>query len=316
MNIVITDGYTLNSGDLNWNGIARFGSLQLHDRTAPEQSAERCRDAEIIITNKTPFNRQTLAKLPHLKCICVTATGYNVIDTKAATENGVVVCNVPGYGTASVAQHVFAMLLELTNAVGLHSASVRNGDWNRAADWSYSLQPIVEISGKTMGIIGYGNIGQQVACIAHAFGMKVIYFNPGEKQSAIGGQRSLAAVFEESDVVSLHCPLTPENSGMVNKALLQKMKRTAYLINTARGPLINEEDLATALNESVIAGAALDVLSTEPPTEKHRALIGARNCLITPHNAWMSREARQRILEMTEKNMEAFLNGSPINRVN
>ncbi|WP_121356292.1 D-2-hydroxyacid dehydrogenase [Flavisolibacter nicotianae] len=315
MNIVVTDGFTLNGGDLTWDGIARFGPLHLHDRTPPHLIEERCREAEIIVTNKTPFSRETIANLPKLKCICVTATGYNIIDTKAAAEKGIVVCNVPGYGTASVAQHVFALLLELTNAAGRHSTSVRNGDWNRAADWSYSLQPIIEISGKTMGIVGFGNIGQQVGRIADAFDMKVIYFNPREKQSDIGEQRPLEVVFEESDVVSLHCPLTPENTGMVNKALLQKMKPTAYLINTARGPLVNEDDLAAALNEGLIGGAALDVLSTEPPTEKHRALIEAKNCLITPHNAWMSREARQRIMEMTEKNMQAFLNGSPVNRV-
>jgi glycerate dehydrogenase len=315
MNIVVTDGFTLNSGDLTWDGIARFGQLQLHDRTPPHLIEERCRDATIIITNKTPFSRETIANLPHLQCICVTATGYNIIDTKAATEKGIVVCNVPGYGTASVAQHVFALLLELTNAVGRHSTSVRNGDWNRAADWSYSLQPIVEISGKTMGIVGFGNIGRQVARIADAFGMKVIYFNPRQKQSAIGEQRSLAEVFAESDVVSLHCPLTPENTGMINKALLHKMKSTAFLINTARGPLVNEEDLSVALTESVIGGAALDVLSSEPPTEKHRPLMEAKNCIITPHNAWMSREARQRIMEMTEKNMAAFLQGRPLNQV-
>lgn len=315
MNIVITDGYTLNSGDLTWDGIARFGQLYLHDRTPPHLIEERCRDAQLIITNKTPLSRETIANLPNLQCICVTATGYNVIDTKAAAEKSIVVCNVPDYGTASVAQHVFALLLELTNAVGRHSTSVRNGDWNRAADWSYSLQPIVEISGKTMGIVGYGNIGQQVGCIADAFDMKVIYFNPRQKQSAIGEQRSLEAVFAESDIVSLHCPLTPENTGMVNKTLLQKMKPTALLINTARGPLVNEEDLAAALHEGVIGGAALDVLSTEPPTEKHRPLLEAKNCIITPHNAWMSREARQRIMTMTEKNIAAFLQGRPLNQV-
>lgn len=315
MHIVVTDGYTLNSGDLTWEGLARFGQLQLHDRTPLHLIVERCRAAAVIVTNKTPFSRETIAQLPHLKCICVTATGYNIIDTKAAAEKGIVVCNVPGYGTASVAQHVFALLLELTNAVGLHSTSVRKGDWNRSADWSYSLQPIVEISGKTMGIVGFGNIGRQVGRLAAAFDMKVIYFNPRPKPSAIGEQRSLEAVFAESDVVSLHCPLTPENTGMVNKALLQKMKPTAYLVNTARGPLVNEDDLAAALNEGILGGAALDVLSTEPPTEKHKALIRAKNCIITPHNAWMSREARQRIMTVTEKNMEAFLQGRPLNQV-
>ena len=316
MKIVVTDGYTLTSGDLSWDKIARYGQLAVYDRTAINQIKERCSEAAIVITNKTPFSRETISALPNLKCIAVTATGYNVIDTKAASEKGIVVCNVPGYGTASVAQHVFALLLELTNAVGQHSASVRAGDWNQAADWCYTLQPVVELSGKTMGLVGYGNIGQQVGRMAAAFEMKVIYFNPSARQTAVGEQVSLETVFTQSDVVSLHCPLTAENRGMINKALLQTMKPTAYLINTARGPLINEEDLAYALNEGVIAGAALDVLSVEPPTDAQLPLITAKNCIITPHNAWMSREARQRMMNMTEKNIEAFLQGAPINRVN
>lgn len=316
MNIVVTDGFTLNSGDLSWDGIAQFGELEIHDRTTVEQVVERCRGAEIVVSNKTPFNRDTIFALPKLKCICVLATGYNVIDTNAATERGIVVCNVPGYGTASVAQHVFALLLELTNAVGLHNHSVRQGRWNKNPDWCYTLKPIVELSGKTMGIVGYGNIGQQVGRIADAFGMKVIYFNPSNKQASIGEQKSVETVFAESDVVSLHCPLTPENKGMVNKSLLAKMKPTSYLINTARGPLVNEDDLAEALNEGVIAGAALDVLSIEPPTNAHLKLINAKNCIITPHNAWMSREARERVMKITEKNIAAFLEGNPINKVN
>jgi glycerate dehydrogenase len=316
MNIVVTDGFTLNSGDLGWDGIAQFGKLAIHDRTPTHLIEERCKDADIIVSNKTPFSKETLAALPILKCIAVTATGFNVIDTKAAAERSIVVCNVPGYGTASVAQHVFALLLELTNAVGLHSQSVRGGDWNRNPDWCYTLKPIVELNGKTMGIVGYGHIGQQVGGIADAFGMKVIYFNPSPKQAAIGEQKPLEAVFEESDVVSLHCPLTPENKGMVNSALLKKMKPTSYLINTARGPLINEEDLADALNENIIVGAAVDVLSTEPPTDAHLKLIHAKNCIITPHNAWMSREARQRLMDATVQNIAAFLSGRPLNKVN
>lgn len=316
MNIVVTDGYTLNSGDLSWDGLAKLGGLQLYDRTPQQQIAERCRDAAIIVTNKTPFSRETLLQLPNVKCICVTATGYNVIDTEAATEKGIVVCNVPGYGTQSVAQHVFALLLELTNAVGRHHVSVQRGDWHRSADWCYTVQPVMELSGKTFGVVGYGNIGQAVGRIAAALGMRVIYFNPSKKQTIIGEPRSLETVFAESDVVSLHCPLTPENKGMVNKTLLQKMKPSAFLLNTARGPLINEEDLANALNSGVIAGAALDVLSTEPPTEKQTELINARNCIVTPHIAWMSREARQRVMRTTENNIRGFLQGEPINKVN
>ncbi len=316
MNIVITDGYTLNAGDLSWESIQQLGNVTIHDRTPAHLILERCLDADIVLCNKTPFTKETVAALPNLKLISVLATGYNVIDTVAAKEKGIVVCNVPGYGTASVAQHVFALLLELTNAVGLHSNSVRQGDWHRSADWCYTLQPLVELSGKTMGIIGFGNIGQQVGRIAAAFGMKVIYYNPREKSSDLGQQKSLEEVFIVSDVVTLHCPLTPENKELVNTNLLQKMKRTAYLINTARGPLINEADLAQALNEGVIAGAALDVLSTEPPTELQRILTNAKNCIITPHNAWMSKEARERVMLITKNNIEAFMKGQPVNRVN
>lgn len=316
MNLVVTDGFTLNSGDLSWQGIERFGNLLVFDRTPEENIVERCHHAEIIITNKTPFSRDTLAKLPNLRCITVLATGYNVIDTRAAAEQGIVVCNVPGYGTASVAQHVFALLLELTNAVGRHSNSVKKGEWNQAMDWCYTRQPLVELDGKTIGIIGYGNIGRRVGRLAAAFGMTVIYYNPSTKPGAMGEQATVDEVFTRSDVVSLHCPLTPENTGLVNASRLALMKKTAYLINTARGPLVNEEDLAEALNENRLAGAALDVLSVEPPTEKQQRLIDANNCLITPHNAWMSREARQRMLAITEQNISAFLDGKPLNRVN
>lgn len=315
MNIVVTDGYALNSGDLTWNGVEQFGKLTIWERTSADAIVERCKEATIVVTNKTPFRRETIAALPLLKCLCVTATGYNVIDTVAAKEKGIVVCNVPGYGTPSVAQHVLALLLELTNAVGQHSRSVKSGEWNKDKGWCYTLRPIVELSGKTMGIIGFGNIGQQVGRIAAAFGMKVIFFNPSKKQISVGEQKSLEEVFAQSDVVSLHCPLTPETDGLVNGTLLHAMKRTAYLINTARGPLINEADLAEALNKNVIAGAALDVLSTEPPTDAHLQLIDAKNCIITPHNAWMSREARERMMRITEQNIEAFLQGHPVNRV-
>lgn len=316
MNLVVTDGYPLNSGDLNWDALHAFGNVTVYNRTPENEIAARCRDAQIVVTNKTPFSRHTLAQLPLLKCIAVTATGYNVIDTKAAAGRGILVCNVPGYGTASVAQQVFALLLELTNAVGRHSVAVKEGAWSKAPDWCFALQPIVELSSKTMGLVGYGNIGQQVAKIASAFGMQVIYFNPSSKAATVGFQKPLQEVFAKSDVVSLHCPLTPENKGFVNKDLLQTMKPSAYLINTARGPLINEADLADALNKNVLAGAALDVLSVEPPAENQLALMGAKNCLITPHNAWMSREARQRILTATEKNIAAFLQGKPVNKVN
>lgn len=314
MNIVVTDGYTLNNGDLSWHALAQLGTLTVYDRTPADLIVPRCMDADIVLTNKVPFSRDTLAQLPQLQCICVLATGYNVIDTTAAKENGIVVCNVPGYGTASVAQHAFALLLELTNNVGLHSTTVRQGKWQHARDWCYTEKPIMELWGKTFGIIGLGSIGLQAAHIAAAFGMKVAFYNPSLKQGVKGEQKSLTSVFEESDVVSLHCPLKENNAGFVNYALLQKMKPTAYLLNTSRGQLIHEPHLARALDEGVIAGAALDVLSSEPPSENN-PLLQARNCLITPHNAWMSKEARQRIMDITAQNITAFLKGMPANRV-
>jgi glycerate dehydrogenase len=315
MQIVITDGYTLNSGDLSWDSIAAHGELTIHERTPPAQIIDRCKDADIVLTNKVPFNRATLEALPKLKCISVLATGYNLIDTAAAREKGVIVSNVPGYGTASVAQHVFALLLELTNAVGLHVDSTRKGEWQRSPDWSYTKQSIIELSGKTLGIIGMGNIGKQVGRIGSAFDMPVLFFNPSKKENRYGRQVDVETVFRESDAISLHAPLKPENQQFVNKALIEQMKRNALLINTARGGLINEADLADALNNNRIAGAALDVLSTEPPSENN-PLLKAKNCIITPHNAWMSKEARERILAVTEKNIKAFLEGKPVNVVN
>ena len=315
MQIVITDGYTLNSGDLSWEPIEAVGNITVYDRTPPGLIVERCKEADIILTNKVPLNRATLDALPKLKCISVLATGYNLIDTAAAKEKGVIVANVPGYGTASVAQHVFALLLELTNAVGLHRDSTKKGEWQVSPDWCYSKQSIIELSGKTLGIIGMGNIGEQVARIAAAFDMRVLFYNPSKKENKPGEQVNLETVFRESDVISLHAPLKPENQQFVNKALLEQMKSNAFIINTARGGLIHEADLADALNNNRIAGAALDVLSTEPPAESN-PLLKAKNCIITPHNAWMSKEARQRILHVTEKNLRAFLAGTPVNVVN
>lgn len=315
MQIVITDGYTLNSGDLSWELIEALGNVTVYDRTPPGLIVERCKEADIVLTNKVPLNRATLDALPKLKCISVLATGYNLIDTGAAKEKGVIVSNVPGYGTASVAQHVFALLLELTNAVGLHRDSTRKGEWQISPDWCYSKQSIIELSGKTLGVIGMGNIGKQVARIAAAFDMRILFYNPSKKENKPGEQVDLETVFRESDFISLHAPLKPENQQFVNKALLEQMKSSAFIINTARGGLIHESDLADALNNNRIAGAALDVLSTEPPTESN-PLLKAKNCIITPHNAWMSKEARQRILHVTEKNLRAFLAGSPVNVVN
>jgi glycerate dehydrogenase len=275
---------------------------------------ERCADADILIINKTPLQRETLDLLPKLKMIAVTATGYNIIDTAAATEKNIVISNVPAYGTASVAQHAFALLLELTNHAGFHGQSTARGEWQRSKDWSYTIMPVKELSAKTFGIIGFGNIGQQAARIALAFGMNVIYYNPGKKKFDGAMPVDLSTVFENSDVISLHCPLKPDNNQFVNRSLLSSMKKTAYLINTARGQLINEADLAEALNNGVIAGAGLDVLSTEPPVGDN-PLFKAKNCIITPHIAWISKEARQRIMDTTVKNIKAFEKGNPINVV-
>jgi glycerate dehydrogenase len=314
MNIVITDGYTLNPGDLNWNEIDSLGNLKLYDRTPVGLINDRCAEADIIITNKTPVNRETINKAHGLKMIAVTATGYNNIDIAAASEKNIIVSNVPAYGTASVAQHVFALLLELTNHTGLHSQSTANGEWQKAKDWSYTLSPVTELSGKTFGVIGLGHIGQQVATIALAFGMKVIYYNPHQKEYGGAKAVSLSDLFKQADIISLHCPLKPDNKKFVNRGLLSLMKPAAYIINTARGQLINESDLAEALNNEIIAGAALDVLSKEPPDENN-PLFKAKNCIITPHIAWVSREARQRIMGKTVENIHAFLQGRPINVV-
>lgn len=312
--IVVSDGYTLNPGDLDWSPIESLGKLTVYDRTQPNEVAARCKDTAIVLTNKTVLDKGVLEQLPRLKYIGVLATGYNVVDTNTAKAMGITVCNVPGYGTASVAQHTIALLLELTNAVGKHHASVQAGKWQSAADWCYTEQPIIELAGKTLGIVGMGSIGRQVAQIASALGMNICFYNPSEKPDAPGTQTSLADLFRQSDVVSLHCPLTQDNKGFVNKNLLQLMKPSAFLLNTSRGQLINEGDLAAALEEGVLAGAALDVLSAEPPKDGN-PLLEAPNCIITPHNAWVSREARARIMEITAANIKAFLEGKPQNRV-
>lgn len=314
MRIVVTDSYTLNPGDLSWENIEALGKLVVYDRTPVELIEKRCANAEIILTNKVPFNKETLAKLPGLKLISVLATGYNVIDIAAAKERGILVCNVPGYSTPSVAQHVFALLLELTNHVGENSDSTSKGEWQQSVDWCYTKNPITELAGKTFGIVGLGNIGRQVATIAHAFGMKVIYYNPTPKEHLFAKAYNLQMLFKESDVITLHCPLKEDNHQFVNKDLLELMKPTAYLVNTSRGQLIDEEELAQALNNNTIAGAALDVLSVEPPKDGN-PLVNAKNCIITPHTAWMSKEARQRIMETTAVNILAFLEGGCQNKV-
>ena len=315
MKIVVTDGYALNPGDLSWAPVEEYGDLQVYDRTLPAEIFERCMEADIILSNKTEFSKGNIDRLHNVKLISVLATGYNVIDVKAAKDKGIVVCNVPDYGTASVAQHTIALILELANKISLHTTSVANGDWQRCADYSYSKKPLIELAGKTLGIIGLGNIGLQTAKIAIALGMNVIYNNRHDKHTDIALFKSIEDVFKEADFVSLHCPLTETNKEFVNRELLKLMKPTAYLINTARGQLVNEQDLADALNNNHIAGAALDVLSKEPP-DNSNPLLKASNCAITPHNAWSTKEARQRILDITRENIKAFLTGRPKNIVN
>jgi glycerate dehydrogenase len=315
MEIVITDGYTLSQGDLNWDALSAFGEIRYYDRTPPELTRERCHHASVIVTNKTPIGREIIEQTPTLKLIAVAATGYNMVDISAARSGGIPVCNVPGYGTDSVAQHSFALLLELANKTGLHIQSVRNGDWARSPDWCYSKAPLIELKDKTIGIIGPGRIGQQVGLIARAFGMRVIYYTRTLKNIPWAEPVPLEALFKRSDFISIHCPLTAENVAFINIDYLSMMKTTAYLINTSRGALINEDDLVTALNRGLLAGAALDVLVSEPPLAGH-PLIGHPNCLITPHNAWLSVEARIRVLKTTYDNIRDALAGAPKNVVN
>jgi glycerate dehydrogenase len=300
---------------MSWNEISALGDLTVYDRTAPNELVERCREANIILTNKTLISGEALRQLPKLKLISVLATGFNIVDVRTATELGITVSNIPGYGTASVSQHVFALLLEITNHVSLESAATRAGKWESCPDFSFTESPITELADKTMGIIGFGNIGVQTGRIAEAFGMNVIYSGPNDKQSEFAYYVSMEELFSSSDVISIHCPLTETNKEFVNAALLSRMKPTAILINTARGTLINEQDLADALNAGTLKAAALDVLSKEPP-DSSNPLLKAKNCLLTPHVAWISVEARERIITLTAENILAFRDGKPKNQVN
>lgn len=314
MKIVIVDAYTLNPGDLSWDKISTLGEIEIFDRSTDAELIDRCIDANIVLTNKVSFNKELIEKLPNLKLIAVTATGYNIIDIEAATKNGVVVCNVPDYGTDSVAQHTFALILELANRVGKHSLSVAHGDWQNCADFSYALTPLIELKNKTLGLVGFGNIGKRTAEIANAFGMNVLYHTPSKKDTSLADYTDLNSLFEESDFISLHLPLNKNNKEFLNKDLINKMKPGAFLINTSRGQLINEKDLAEALNSDKIAGAAIDVLSKEPPANDN-PLLKAKNIVITPHNAWMSKEARVRIMDTTFSNIQGYLEGKIINQV-
>jgi len=308
--IIILDGYAENPGDLSWDGFAALGDLTVYDHTPADEIIPRIGDAEIVITNKTPLTAQTLDACPHIRYIGVLATGYNVVDVEAARRRGIVVTNVPAYGTAAVAQHVFALLLELCHHVGHHNAAVQRGRWTNGRDFCFWDYPLIELAGKTMGIVGFGRIGRAVADIARAFGMQVLAC------SAHGGegQAALEEVLTQSDVISLHCPLTPENAGLINAETIRRMKDGVLIVNTARGPLIDEAALREALLSGKIKGAAVDVASVEP-IRADNPLLGLDNCLITPHIAWASVESRRRLMDAAVGNLEAFLKGSPVNNV-
>ena len=316
--IVVLDGYTLNPGDLSWDGFSQVGPIEVHDRTEKGKILERARGAEFVLTNKTPLTAETLQQLPDLRYIGVLATGYNIVDVKAAKERGITVSNIPTYGTASVAQHTFALILELIIHAGQHSDAARAGEWSACQDWCFWKTPLTELEGKTLGIVGFGRIGRRVAEIGHAFAMKIVAHDQVQANPPpYEGFRwsSLEDLLKDSDIVSLHCPLFPETQGLMNAARLKLMKRSALLINTSRGPLIVDQDLADALNAGVIAGAGVDVLSVEPPAANN-PLLSAKNCLVTPHIAWAAKEARGRLMNLAVENLVAFLKGKPQNVVN
>lgn len=318
MKIVVLDGYTLNPGDLSWDALNQLGEVTIHERTPYAAIADRCTGAEIVLTNKTPLDEATLNQLPDLKYVGVLATGYNIVNTEVCKKKGIVVANVPGYGTTSVVQLTFALLLELALHVQRHSDAVMNGKWSRSADFCFWDYPLTELADKTLGIIGFGSIGQKVGDVATAFGMNIIA--TGRRQPDQSHRKnfkwvSLPELLERADVISIHCPLTPETQGMINKENLAKMKPSAFLLNTSRGPVINDADLAEALNNNIIAGAGIDVLSVEPPPADN-PLFNAQNCIITPHIGWATKEARSRLMAITITNLLAFINGSPVNVVN
>ncbi len=318
MKIVILDGYTENPGDLSWEGIAALGELTVYDRTPAELVVERIGAAEIIYTNKTVISEEILEQCPNLKFIGVLATGYNVIDVKAAKRRGIVVSNIPAYGTEAVSQFTIALLLELCHHIGAHSDSVKRGDWTSCKDFCYWNYPLIELAGKTIGIIGFGKIGRGTAKIAQALGMEVLAYNPSpvakEYLEGRARQVSFEELLEGSDVISLHCPLLPETQGIINKDTINRMKDGVLIINDSRGPLIVEEDLRDALISGKVAGAAVDVVSKEP-IAMDNPLLTAPNMIITPHIAWAPKEARQRLMNFAVDNLKAFLMGNPINVV-
>lgn len=321
MKIIILDGYTENPGDLSWDGFERLGDVTVYDRTPVGDEKEiqkRIEDAEIVITNKTPLTRETIEACPGIRYIGALSTGYNVIDIQAAKERGIPVCNIPSYGTDAVAQFTFALLLEICHHAAHHSHAVHEGRWSSCEDFCFWDFPLIELAGKTMGIIGFGRIGQAVGRLALAFGMKVLAYGP-RRRPELEAENCRYAELEEllgqADVISLHCPLFPETEGMICKETIAKMKDGVILLNTGRGQLIAEQDLADALNSGKVSAAGLDVVSIEP-IRPENPLLKAENCLITPHIAWASRESRQRLMDTAAANLEAFLKGKPVHVVN
>lgn len=317
MKIVVLDGYTLNPGDISWNGLEELGELKVYDRTSPEEVITRIGDAEIVYTNKTPITKETLEACNQIKFIGVLATGYNVVDVATAKEKGIPVANIPTYGTDAVGQFAIALLLEICHHIGYHSEVVHKGEWSNNPDWCFWDYPLIELAGKTMGIIGYGRIGQTTGRIAKALGMKVLANDAFEsekgKETATYVDRD--TLFAQSDVIALHCPLFPETEGMINRENIAKMKDGVIILNNSRGPLIVEQDLADALNSGKVYAAGLDVVSTEPIKEDN-VLLKAKNCFITPHISWAPKESRERLMDIAVQNLKAFQSGKPQNIIN
>lgn len=317
MKIVVLDGTTLNPGDLSWELLHALGEVTIYDKTEASQVIEHIGDAPIVLTNKTLLTQEILLKCPALRYIGVLATGYNVVDLAAAKQQNIVVCNVPAYGTATVAQFTTALMLELCNQVSLHSQDVKQGGWSRQTNFCYWLTPMIELASKKLGIIGFGRIGKAFATIAQAMGMSILVYSEHADKSLESETLTfvdLDTLLTNADIISLHCALTPKTQAIINATTINKMKKEVLILNASRGPLINEQDLADALNSSRVAGAAVDVLSVEPPPMDN-PLLSAKNCIITPHIAWASKEARTRVLEISVANINAFLNGKPQNRV-
>lgn len=318
MKIVVLDGYTLNPGDISWEGMEAYGEVTVYDRTAEADIVSRIGDADVVYTNKTPLTKETFDACPNIKFVGVLATGYNIVDIAAAKEKGIPVANIPTYGTAAVGQFAIALLLEICHHIGHHSNAVYEGKWEANPDWCFWDYPLIELDGKTMGIIGYGRIGQSTGKIAQALGMKVLaydaYKNPA-LESETCRYAELDEVLSQSDVIALHCPLFPETEKIINKNTIAKMKDGVIILNNSRGPLIEEQDLADALNSGKVAAAGLDVVSTEP-IQNDNPLLQAKNCLITPHISWAPKESRQRLMNIAVDNLKAYVEGNPQNIVN